>query len=200
MHGRDARDTFARLWEVAATQAGYFTTRQAHRAGYSNRLLTYHTQQGDWDRIERAIYRLRRFPPAPHEDLVRWALWTGGLAVVSHETALAVHEIGDVVPGRVHLTVPPAFRKSHPSVVLHRKHLPPSDIQEGAAFRITTPARTLLDCAQSAIDEEQLIAALRDALRKGAAKHRDLAARIGELSPRAAERFRNALLAAEDSR
>lgn len=33
-----------------------------------------------------------------HEHFVRWTLWSGGRAVVSHESALAFHELGDVTP------------------------------------------------------------------------------------------------------
>ena len=57
------------LFGVAQAQAGYFTTRQAARAGYSPQLLAY---LGDKKvlRVRRGIYRLVHFPSSDQEDLV----------------------------------------------------------------------------------------------------------------------------------
>jgi hypothetical protein len=41
--------------------------------------------------------------------LARWALWSKGRAVVSHETALEVHGMGEPESRLVHVTVPPGF-------------------------------------------------------------------------------------------
>src|SRR5919201_4413818 len=100
-----------RLLDVAGAQAGYFSAAQARAAGYSYQAQRYHAERGDWLRVGRAIYRLADWPAGPHEDLVRWNLWSGGRAVVSDESALSVHELGSADPARVHLTVPPGFRR-----------------------------------------------------------------------------------------
>jgi Nucleotidyl transferase AbiEii toxin, Type IV TA system len=95
--------------------------------GSTYQVQRYHVQRGDWLRVDRGIFRLTDWPASQHEDLVRWTLWSRGRAVISHETALAVHELGDVMPARVHLTVPPGFRMRASAVVVHRALLEPSD-------------------------------------------------------------------------
>ena len=89
-------------------------------------------------------------------------------AVVSHETALALHDLGDANPARIHLTVPPGFRRQMPpEVILHRTILSRDDWEEWDGFRVTTPLRTLLDIAASPTSWPYLDAAVRDALRLG---------------------------------
>jgi len=61
------------LSEIAAGQAGYFTTKQAQEAGYFTHLLGQHTHAGRVARSRRGIYRLVHFPAGEHEDLV--AAW-----------------------------------------------------------------------------------------------------------------------------
>jgi hypothetical protein len=51
-------------------------------------------------------------------------------------------------------------------VVLHRGDLPEEDVEERAGFRVTTPARTLVDLAGSATDADQLDAAFQEALER----------------------------------
>ena len=92
-------------------------------------------------------------PPSEHDDLVRLALWSRDRAdvpqaVASHDTALALHGLGELLPVRTHLTVPPAFRKEPPSgVMLHRARLGPADVMEREGFTVTTPLPTLVDVA-----------------------------------------------------
>jgi len=50
-----------RLFEVAAGQAGYFTTPQAADAGCSSQLLLKHIRAGRVARTRRGIYRLVHF-------------------------------------------------------------------------------------------------------------------------------------------
>ena len=90
---RDPLELRRALTRVARQQAGYFTAAQALDTGYSYPSQRYHTQRGDWVRVDRGIYRLPEWPATQHEDLARWTLWSRGRGVVSHETALAVHEL-----------------------------------------------------------------------------------------------------------
>lgn len=57
------------LHDVAASQEGLFTTRQAMAAGYSPPLLSHHQKAGRITRIRRGVYRLVHFPPGEHEEL-----------------------------------------------------------------------------------------------------------------------------------
>jgi len=123
---RRSRHTLQRdLYEVAEGQGGYFTAAQAVAAGYRYPQQVYQRRLGTWEPIDRGLFRLRDFPPGEHEDLIRWSLWSrdrhGAIqATISHETAADLYGLGDVMPARVHLTVPPGFRKSAPEgCVLH---------------------------------------------------------------------------------
>src|SRR5664279_4751118 len=101
----DRRDLRRRLFRVAAEQAGYFSAAQAKAIGYSYQAQAHHVGAGNWLRVDRGLFRLTEWVADVHDDLARWALWSKGRAVASHETALAVHGIGEFESARVHLTV-----------------------------------------------------------------------------------------------
>ena len=168
-----ARDSARALAALAQEQGGYFTTKQATDAGYEYPQLVYHVTAGNFERVQHGLYRLPTIPVAEHDELIRLSLWSRNQkdepqAVVSHQTALVLHELSELLPGETHLTVPPKFRKVPPSgVVLHKAKLEPREIEERAGFRVTTPLRTLLDAARSDVSTEQLEKAVRDALDRG---------------------------------
>ena len=161
------------LLGYANSQAGYFTAKQAEKAGYSYRLHSYHTSTGRWIKVDRGVFRLRNFPTSQREDLIRWTLWSRNQKdkpqmVVSHETALAVHELSDVMPAKLHFTVPSGFRKKVPkSLILYRLKINEGDAEKREEFSVTTPLRTLMDVAEGNLSEDELAKALRDALDKG---------------------------------
>lgn len=144
--------------------------------------------------MDRALFRLPEWPVGEHDDLVGWSLWSGGRAVVSHETALAVHGLGDVNPAVIHLTVPRNFRSRPPDGIrLHRGDLPEGDIWLYEGFRITTPLRTLLDVAAGTLDLDQLGEAMQQAFDRTPAIRDALVLRDEELGSRAALRVERAL-------
>lgn len=169
----DPSENFGRLYEFASAQGGYFTAQQAKSAGYYMRLQHYHRQRGNWLAVGWGIFRLRNFPSGRWEDLIQWSLWSRNQkgiipAVVSHQSAAAVHEIGDYLPAKIHMTVPGGFRKPTPDAcILHKGRLNPEEIQNQQGFRVTTPFRTLQDLAKSTADYDQLIRAADDATRRG---------------------------------
>lgn len=189
----DRRELRRRLLQIAGTQSGLFTAAQAREAGYSYPAQKYHVDHGNWTRIDRAMFRLPEWPPGPHEDLVRWVLWTHEQGVVSHETAMSVHGMGDADPTRTHITVPPGFRKTAPGVTLHRVSLPHGDIQRHDGFPITTPVRTLLDVAAGDLDLDQLSGAIEEAIASGKATRRELLLRVDAFGAHAAVRVERAL-------
>lgn len=200
---RDPGENERAVRAVAARQGGYFTAAQALAAGYSYRQQHFHRERGKWLRIDRGVFRYRDYPSSPREDLIQWALWSrdrGGRirAVVSHESALALHELGDVMPGKVHLTVPPGFRKRPlGGCVLHRGELAESGIEVREGFLVTTPLRTILDLAAGDLSPEHLAAAVRDALSRGLTRRAHLLE--AKLSPRGRMRIMEALLGSEET-
>jgi predicted transcriptional regulator of viral defense system len=167
------KDREKRLLEIASAQGGYFTAKQALKAGYSYRLQHYHRSEGYWQDIDRGVFRFADYPDTPFEDLIRWSLWSRNRedipqAVISHETALTVHELGDVMPGKVHLTVPPRFRKQPPGgCILHRKFLAAEESENRGGFLVTTPRRTIQDVAEGTLALDQLEKAVRDGISRG---------------------------------
>ena len=180
-HEERGKDRADRLFEVADRQAGYFTARQAREAGYDYRLQHYHRERGNWIPVGHGLYRLRQYPDVEDEELVRLSLWSrdrGGRpqAVVSHETALRLHGLTDLMPDRIHLSVPKGFRKEPPKgVVLHKVRLEDGDVEDRRGYRITTPLRTILDIARSTrVSPEHLEAAVAEALERGLVRRKRL--------------------------
>lgn len=182
----DRRDLRRRLFSLAAQQGGYFTAAQAKDLGYSYQAQAHHVSAGNWHRVDRGLFRLAEWVPELHDDLRRWTVWSKGRAVVSHETALSVHDAGELESGRVHLTVPPAFTMTDDAVVLHRADLDGTDVVEHAGFRVTTPARSLVDVAAAGADEEQLARAIKDVLDRGLTTLRQLRSRAEAVDAKAA--------------
>lgn len=193
----DRRDLRRRLFNLASEQAGYFTAGQAKDVGYSYQAQAHHVAAGNWMRIERGLFRLTEWLPDVHDDLVRWSLWSRGRGVVSHETALAVYDIGEFESARVHLTVPPEFTIRDDAVALHRGELAVDDMQERTGFRVTTLTRSLIDVAATAPDEDQLARAIDDARKRGLLVARLLRSRAEAVDPRAALYLERALRRAE---
>lgn len=138
-------ETMSVLYELAEGQAGYFTAAQAVAAGVSRRTLSGRVRGGDLERVRYGLYRLRRFPSHPHEDVITACLWVGGDSAASHETALVVHGLSDAMPAAIHVTVPRAFRGRQPGVVVHRAVLERADREVRDSVPVTTLARTLRD-------------------------------------------------------
>jgi predicted transcriptional regulator of viral defense system len=168
-----------RLYETAAAQEGLFTTRQAAEAGYSPPLLTHHVHKGRVTRVRRGIYRLVHYPAGEHEDLVAVWLWSERTGVISHHTALSLHGLSDLLPSQVHLTLPEAWRHRRlrvpAGVAIHVAEVPPRDRAWFGAAPVTSPRRTLLDCATAQLSPELLGQAVRQALRRGLATRSELA-------------------------
>jgi predicted transcriptional regulator of viral defense system len=105
---------------------GYFTAKQALAAGYTYPEQHQQVRSGKWIREGRGIYRLRDYPTPDRPDLILYTLMSTNRsgepqAVASHKTALALHEISDTNPARIHFTVPPGFRKKMPEGLVLRK-------------------------------------------------------------------------------
>lgn len=182
---RGSRDV---LWRVAAAQRGYFTAAQALEAGYSYQAQHFHARRGNWIKVDRGIYRFREyasFPGEPTDALIRWSLWSKGRAVVSHATALAVHELGTANPAEVHLTVPTGFRQRPSGSVLHKSTLSPDEVEQREGFRVTTPMRAIAETAAAGGDQDIVDSAVTELLAQGRTTARRLLHAAQRLGPRA---------------
>jgi hypothetical protein len=180
-----ARDA---LWRLASQQRGYITAAQALSAGYSYQAQHFHSRRGNWTRVDRGLYRLREFDHLPaegDEQYVRWSLWSRDRAVVSHLSALSIHDLGIANPAEIHLTVPTGFRQSDRTVVLHRADLAPDDVEHRPGFRVTTPLRAICESAATGTDQDVIDTAVADLLERGLATRRQLLHAAQRLGPRA---------------
>ena len=164
------------LFETAEGQQGYFTAKQAADAGYQLGSQAHHVKSGNWVRVERGIYRLARFPQSSEEQLVIYTLWSRNRAgepegVYSHQTALSIHELSDVNPAKLHMTVPSAFRRSArvPKIlVLHRSSLDQKDIEQRQGFAVTRPLRAIADLvAAESVSRDIIEQALTEGRQRG---------------------------------
>jgi len=170
------REASRRLFELAEQQQGFFTTKQAKTAGFAENTHPYHVQAGNWIREHRGIYRLTLFPAPDRPDLVLWSLWSRNRkeevdGVYSHQTALSLHELSDLNPAKLHMTVPTKFRRNSDIpgiVVLHYRDLLKSEIQAGPGYKYTRPLQTILDLIEAGTVERTFIRqALRQAVDRG---------------------------------
>jgi predicted transcriptional regulator of viral defense system len=131
---------------------------------------------GNWIREHRGIYRLVEYPTSERPDLMLWYLWSQNRREVSegtysHDTALSLHELSDLMPSKLHMTVPKKFRRNStiPQIlILHRANLHENDVQEIHGVRVTRALRTISDLVQSGhVDRNQLKEAVNSALRRG---------------------------------
>ncbi|MDH2909524.1 MAG: hypothetical protein PXZ07_05335 [Candidatus Eremiobacteraeota bacterium] len=146
-------DRLDTLIAVSEGQDGYFTTEQARDAGLSLHALAGLEQAGHLEREQYGVYRLTRWPSSRRPGLWRTFLWATRIdarAAFSHRTALELHDVSDLNPAKIDVTVPLEARvrsKKPPAVVTHRRDLPEEDVEDREGFRVTTLYRTLLDLA-----------------------------------------------------
>jgi len=173
---QSSKESRSKLFAVAESQGGFFTAKQAEVAGFDRTHHTYHVSAGNWEREHRGIFRLAHFPANERPDLVRWSLWSRDRqdhpqGVYSHQTALSIYDLSDVMPSKLHLTVPRSFRKNSeiPSVlVLHYADLPAMAIAAFEGFRVTRPMRTILDLSESReLSPDLLAQAFAEARKRG---------------------------------
>ena len=159
-----------RLQDLATTQSGYFTLRQALDVGFTSaEQLEIH------ERVERCgngVYRFKLHPASEHEDLVITWLQTEKQGVFSHDTALALHEFSDILPARLHITVPPEWKPVEgmelaPNVVVHHGSVAPTEMDWMGPVPFTKPLRTIEDCIRDHLSPDLLEQAIANAYRRG---------------------------------
>jgi len=162
--------------------------------------LSYHARPGGgrYERARRGLYRLRHFPSSPYEHMVSaWLPLRQAGGVVSHESALELHGLSDVMPTAVHISLPRAQRgqRPRPGVRFHTLEHPPgrSEVVTVQGVPVTTPERTIADAAEGATQPEQVEMAIRQALDRALITPRRLRAAAEGRSARARRLIEQAL-------
>lgn len=174
---------YKNLYQVASEQDGYFTTKQAISSGYGTNSHPYHVKTGNWIREHRGIYRLANYPIGDRPDLMVWYLWSRNRneqpqGIYSHETSLAIHDLTDLNPSKLHMTVPKNFRRNSQVpelLVLHYNNTSPEETDQVYGVKITNPMRTIIDVVMEGYLSEDLITqAIEEALKRGGITKRAL--------------------------
>jgi predicted transcriptional regulator of viral defense system len=168
-----------RLYEIAEAQGGFLAAHQAVAAGIPRSTLSYHATEGDaLERVGHGVYRMRRFPAPPHGHVIAgWLALARAEGVVSHESALELLDLSDLIADEVHVTLPRAKRglRTPPGVHIHF-----TDRFDRRARRlvlgipVTSVERTVADLLRSGGWTEQTDLAIRQAIRRGLTTRRRL--------------------------
>ncbi|WP_460649358.1 type IV toxin-antitoxin system AbiEi family antitoxin domain-containing protein [Kribbella endophytica] len=187
--------SFADLADLAADQWGLVTTAQAEAAGSSRKTIGRFAQSGLLERLAQGVYRLAGAPPDPLEDLrAAWlALDPNRSAgdrlrddlpeLVSHRSAAALYELGDLAADRHEFTVSGRRQSRRIDIRFHKATLAPSDWTVVQGLPCTTIPRTIADLAAVHTDGGHLAGVVRDAL---TVRHVDVDQLAHTVSPYAA--------------
>lgn len=163
---------YEQLLGLAARQRGYFSAKQAAELGVSYRTIDYWRGKRRFEQVERGVYRLAGYFSEGFLDDV-WPLWlaSGVDAVVSHESALLLHNLSDLFPSGVHLTVDRTHRGRHYCAGV-RAHttatpFPDEDVAYVQGIPVTAVERTLIDCVTDHVQLDQIELALEQAIDRG---------------------------------
>lgn len=166
------RPDYQCLFAEASSQHGLFTAAQARACGFRWERLSSGAKSGRFIRIRRGLYRLRDYPRHPREDVVEaWLALGKETAVVSHESALDLLELSDVIPNATHLTVPRS-KRHHPDIPglkIHTTSRPFAELDrvERDGILLTSATRTILDAAEAGTAPDQIEMAIQQALDRG---------------------------------
>jgi predicted transcriptional regulator of viral defense system len=156
MQASSRRTDLAGLEALALGQGGYFDRRDAHDYGITDHLLGYHTRTGRFERVLPGVYRLRAAPLSPQDEYLLAWVWTNYRGAISHESAVALYDLADILPTRVHVTVPRPFHRTSAPFQVHLAPLPEEEVQTYNGVQVTVPARAIVDAAATGTDPTQI--------------------------------------------
>lgn len=163
-----ARDV---LWDVAVDQYGYVTAREATDLGLTAVTVQMLVHRGGLEKVAHGVYRFPELPVTEYDSYMLAVLWTGvPEACLSHETALALYDVCDINPTKVHMTVPRdrrVRRSGGDQYVLHHEDLAAAEIGWLHQIRATKPETTLRQCIRDGVPSYLLRQALENAAGRG---------------------------------
>lgn len=152
------------LWDVALDQYGYVTEQDARNLGAAPGELARLARRDKIERVGHGIYRFPELPPTERDEYMLAVLWANSPdAVLSHDTALAVYELCDINPDRIHVTVPKGHRVSKrggDAYILHHARLTEADLSWWQGIRTVTEKTAI----QQGIDTGVPVHLLRTAI------------------------------------
>lgn len=195
-------DALGVVASLAEGQWGMFTTAQAEAGGVARTEVARLIRRGLARRVRHGVHMMAGVPSSPIEDIrAEWLATDPGRTagerridaepvIVSDESAAAIHGIGDLSSGGVHLTSARRLQSRQRWVSIHRRRISDREYVWIDGLPVTTPRRTLEDLAQSGRwEHDQLRATVNDAVARGLIPATDLgksaalARAVPELAP-----------------
>ena len=167
------------LLDRAFDQYGFVTSDDARSLGIDEKRLVDMERRGTLERVACGLYRFKVIPHTGREHLMEAVLWprrTRG--VLSHDTALELHNLCDINPTKVHITVPRRYRinREIPSTyAIHHRDLADSDRTLVEGIPVVTPAQSIEDAIETHVDPKLIDQAIDTARRRGLIRGETLA-------------------------
>ena len=151
----------------------FFRQRDAAEVGVHSRALRRLVDEGAIERVVRGLYRCNDVEPTEHYTRAAVCARVPG-AVLCLLTALRVHEIGTQLPAQVWIAIPHKARTPVTDLPIRVVRFSGASLSygiedaefEGVPVRITSPARTIVDCFRfrRLVGMDVALEAIRDAL------------------------------------
>lgn len=166
------------LLERAFDQYGFVTSEDARALGIDHQRLVDMERRGTLERVARGLYRFKAIPHTGRDQLMEAALWPRrARGVLSHDTALELHDLCDVNPTRVHITVPRRYRINREIPVaytIHHRDLADEDRTLLDGLPTVKPRRAIADAIETHLDPKLVEQAIDTARRRGLVRGKDL--------------------------
>lgn len=134
--------------EVAVDNGGYVTPALVAPLGVPAIELRKMVSTATLVSAGHGVYRIPSLPYDRFDEFILARLWAAGRGVISHDSALVVHELCDINPTMVHLTIPTRYRIKRAGgqrYAIHHANLAADEITRLDAVTVTTIRRTLHD-------------------------------------------------------
>jgi len=172
-----AARTAIRLADLAESQGGLLTRRQAEASGVSPATITRLARSGALDRVAHGVYRFAGAPPPGHQELraawLQLAPDTPGWerrpeqGVVSHRSAAALYGLGHLPADNHDFILPGRRQTRRPDVRLHVGRLTDAEWNFLAGLPVTRPSRIAADLLGEREDPAAVAHVVTDAMGAG---------------------------------
>lgn len=171
----------AALAQLAASQFGTFTRRQALDAGFTEDAIKKRLHRGIWVLADHNVYRMAATPATWSQRLVAACL--AGPAVASHRSAGIIWGYPDMPTEIIEVTALRHRRRRNRNVIWHESfHLSDRDITNSGGILVTRPTRTFVDLGV-VLSADELERVLNEGLRRHLLSVTAISGRLEEFGP-----------------
>src|SRR5688500_4274350 len=167
----------ALIARIASRQLGLVTRKQLLDAGLTAGAINHRLERGRLFRIHRGVYAVGHPVLLPFAEELAAVLASGDGAVLSHRSAAVLWELLPPTGAEVDVTVTKSAG-NRPGIRARRCRLGRRDVRRRNEIPVTSPARTLLDIAET-VSPRELERATAEARARGVARDAELRDQIG---------------------